>query len=276
MSKLSRVLQSVRDGSFTIKVLNRFSRIKYVPAPEVVVNRYIAEHYPNNGWKSLSSRARQVWTQFHPIFDDFEVHSIAYVGANDGTMALDLAEAFPDLKFYLIEPAPHVFQELVENVSSYPHMRCFNVAAGAERGWSDMFIDDFSPASSLLSYEPVALKEYPFLGKQTTVRVKVEPLDDIMMNGGVTNVDLVIMDVQGYENEVLQGAKRTLQNCRVVISELSLQALYIGSSTFASVYQTLTQESFQLKYLVNPMEGTSHQILQIDGVFIRKQPETVR
>lgn len=276
MSKLTRVLQSVRDGSFAIKVLNRFSRIKYVPAPEVAVNRYMAEHYPDNGWKSLSSRARKVWIRFHPIFDNFEIHTIAYVGANNGTVALALDQVFPGLEFYLVEPAPHVFQELVENVSSCPNMRCFNVAAGAERGWSDMFVDDFSPASSLLPYEPLALEEYPFLGKQTTVRVKVEPLDDIVMKGGATNIDLVIMDVQGYEDRVLQGAKQTLRDCKAVISELSLQALYVGSSTFDSVYQTLAQEGFQLQYLVNPMEGTSHQILQIDGVFVRKQPETVR
>lgn len=276
MSKLSRVLQSVRDGSFAIRVLNRFSRIKYVPAPEVAVNRYIAEHYLDNGWKSLSSRAKKVWIQFHPIFDYFEIHTIAYVGANNGTVALALDEAFPGIKFYLIEPVPHVFQGLVENVSSCPNMRCFNVAAGAERGWSDMFVDDFSPASSLLPYEPIALGEYPFLGKQTTVKVKVEPLDDIVKNGGAANVDLVVMDVQGYEDKVLQGAKRTLQKCKVVISELSLQVLYVGSSTFDSVYQTLAEEGFQLRYLVNPMEGTSHQILQIDGVFVHKQPEAVR
>ncbi len=78
------------------------------------------------------------------------------------------------------------------------------------------------------------------------------------------------MDVQGYENEVLLGAQETLKSCKVVISELSLQALYRGSSTLDSVYQTLVHQGFQLQYLINPMQGVSHQILQIDGIFVRE------
>jgi hypothetical protein len=81
------------------------------------------------------------------------------------------------------------------------------------------------------------------------------------------------MDVQGYENEVLLGAKETLKSCKAVISELSLQTLYGGSSTFDSVYQVLVHQGFQLQYLLNPMQGKSLQILQIDGIFVRVQHE---
>ena len=81
---------------------------------------------------------------------------------------------------------------------------------------------------------------------------------------------MLLMDVQGYEDEVLRGAETTLAACKVVVSELSLQALYQGSSTFDSVYQTLAHRGFRLRYLLNPIEGTSRRVLQIDGVFIRE------
>jgi FkbM family methyltransferase len=277
MSMLIRILKSLRDGSFAIKVLNRFSRVKYVPAPEPSVDpvdKYIAKHYLGDGWRSWSSDAKKVWIQFSPIFDKFEIHTIAYVGANEGTTALALDEAFAGLEFYLLEPVPQVFETLVRNTTNHRNMRCLNVAAGAEEAWCDMFVDGYSPASSLLRYEPTALQEFPFLGKQVIAKVHVKPLDNILRDCEAGDVDLLLMDVQGYEDKVLQGANRTIKSCKVVISELSLQPLYVGSSTFGSVYQALVGEGFQLQYLVNPLTGVSHQILQIDGVFVRDSVQT--
>jgi hypothetical protein len=149
-------------------------------------------------------------------------------------------------------------------------MHCFNIAVGSKEESRDIFVDEFSPASSLFYYKPIALEEYPFLGRQKNVSVHVKPLDMIMKEHNVGRVDLLLMDVQGFENEVLIGARETVQSCKVVISEMSLQALYIGSSTFDSVYQTLVHKGFQLQYLINPLKGESHQIIQIDGIFVRE------
>ncbi len=98
-------------------------------------------------------------------------------------------------------------------------------------------------------------------------------LDAIVKEEKIADVDLLVMDVQGYEDEVLRGAKETLKSCKIVISELSLQALYKNSSTFDSVYQTLIHQGFLLQYLVNPMQGESRQILQMDGIFVRVRCE---
>jgi hypothetical protein len=83
-------------------------------------------------------------------------------------------------------------------------------------------------------------------------------------------VDLLIIDVQGFEDEVLKGAINSLSKCKAVISELSLQELYIGSSTFDSIYQTLSLINFKMRYFINPLKGASGQIRQIDGVFVRE------
>lgn len=273
VGKLSRILSSLRDRTLAIKVLNRLSRVKYVPAPSVALDEYIADHYPGDGWMSLSSAARRAWVCFSPVFSNHKIRSIAYVGANVGTSALALNEAFSGLEFYLVEPVPEVFQTLLENTENRRNMHCLNEAAGAQESWCDMFVDSYSPASSLLPYEQMALREFPFLGEQATVRVHVRPLDDILRASGAGGVDFLLMDVQGYEDKVLQGAKRTLRSCQVVVSELSLCPLYIGSSTFDSVYQVLAGESFRLRHIINPMEGVNHQILQFDGVFVREQPE---
>ncbi len=270
MNKFFRIFKYIRDGTLAFRILNRFSSIKYIPKPDNGINKYMKEHYPGAAWKSWPPFTKEVYVQFAPIFERFKIHTIAYVGAHNGEKALCLNEAFPGREFYLIEPVPEVFQMLLKNTANCKNMHCIEIAAGAEEGLKDMFADEFSEASSLLPYESIALKEFPELGKWVTIKVHVRPLDDILRDYEVKNVDLLLMDVQGYEDKVLEGAKQTLKSCKVVISELSLQSLYAGSSTFDSAYQVLIHKGFRLKYLFSPVKGESQQILQIDGAFVRE------
>jgi len=266
---LANILRSILDRTFLIKTHNRLSATRYVPAPETAIDEYLSKHFPGQGWRNLSRSARRAWVDFSPLFSDMEIHSVVHVGANDGIFTLSLNEAFPGLFFYLIEPVPSTFQKLEANVSSLPNMKCFNFAAGAKEKISEMFVDDFSPASSLMPYEGSAIKEFPFLGKGRAAKIQIMPLDQILQSCGAAEVDMLIMDVQGYEDKVLQGAEKTLKYCAAVMSELSLQDLYRGSSTFDSVYQALVREGFHLKHLLNPLKGANQTILQIDGIFVR-------
>lgn len=274
MSLFFRLLKSIQDGSFAFKILNRISPIEYVLGPEKEINEYLAKHYPRGeNWRALSPAGRKTWIQFHPVFNHHKIQIVAYVGANEGHTALALNEVFPGREFFLFEPAPQTFDILVEKTKQHKNMHCLNIAAGSKEEYRQMLVDEFSPASSLLPYEPIAIQEYPFLGRQHNIKVHVRPLDLVMKENNITDVDLILMDVQGYENEVLLGAKETFKSCKAVITELSLLALYSGSSTFDSVYQSLAQQGFQLRYLINPMQGESHQILQIDGIFVRDRNE---
>lgn len=274
MNLITRIIKAIQNGSVAFKLLNRISSVKYVPGPENEINQYLAKHYPlGDAWRTLSPSGRKIWMQFNPIFDHHEIQTIAYVGANEGNTALALNEAFPGRVFYLFEPVPGTFDILVEETKQYKNMHCYNIAAGSKEEYHQILVDEYSPASSLLPYQPIAVIEYPFLGKQHSINVQVRPLDMVFQQNKIDQVDMLLMDVQGYENEVLLGAKETLKTCKVVISELSLQSLYKGSSTFDSVYQVLVRQGFQLQYLINPMQGESHQILQIDGIFVRNRHE---
>lgn len=269
MDFFCRIFKSVQDGSFVYKIANRLSRIQYVPGPEIETDAYLAKHYPNgNFWRLLPPAGRKIWIQFSPIFNAHDVKVIVFAGAHTGDVALALNEVFPGREFYLFEPVPQTFTLLSEKTKRYENMHCFNIAAGSKEEQGDIFVDEFTQASSLLPYEPIATREYPFLGRQHSVKINIKPIDMVMAAHNAV-ADLLIMDVQGYENEVLMGAGETINSCKVVISELSFQALYQGSSTFDSVYQVLVKKGFHLQYIINPMQGDSRHILQIDGIFVR-------
>jgi FkbM family methyltransferase len=270
MNLATRIVKSVQDGSLPIKLLNRISRTKYVISQEVRTDDFLAEHYIGEGWKALSSTSKRIWVDLYAVFNQTDIAHITYVGAHDGTMASGIDEAFPHRRFFLIEPAQSTFKKLVETVSSRPNMKCVNIAAGSKDDIVDMFVDDFSAASSILPYTEIVAHEFPFLGQGQTTRVDVKRLDDILQEHAVDETDLLIIDVQGYEDEVLAGAQNTLKIVKAVMIELSLRDLYLASSTFDSVYQALVGNGFRLRYLLNPIRGSGQSILQIDGVFIRE------
>jgi FkbM family methyltransferase len=270
MSIAARILKSIQDGSFPIKLLNRISRTKYVPSQEVRMDEFLAEHYSAEGWKKFFLNAKRIWMDLYPVFNQIDIRDITYVGVHNGEVALGMDEAFPLRHFFLIEAAPTTFQKLTENVSSRPNMRCVNIAAAAKDETVDMFVDDFSAASSILPYSEMAIRESPFLGRGNKTRVKGQPLDYILQEHSVEKTDMLILDVQGYEDKVFSGALLTLESCKVVMSELSLQDLYLGSSTFDSVYRQLSDRKFRLRYLLNPIKGSGQMILRIDGTFMRE------
>lgn len=270
MAITKRIIKSIQDGSFAIKLLNRISRTQYVPSQEVLIDEFFAEHYSGEKWKPFSPNAKRIWMDLHPVFNQFDIIDITYAGAHTGEVALGIDEAFPLRRFFLIEAVPATFQKLKDNVSSRPNMRIVNMAAGEKDETVEMFVDDFTAASSILPYTERAIKEFPFLGRGKKTSVSVRSLDGILQEHAVEKTDMLILDVQGYEDKVFSGASSTLKSCNVVMSELSLQDLYLGTSTFDSVYRLLLNHGFRLRYLVNPIRGSSNAILQIDGIFVRE------
>lgn len=269
-SIISRLVNAVRDGTLPYKAACRITRTSYSPPPHIRVAEVLADIFPGNAWRSFSPVARRIWIDLHVALDPVDIRHVVHVGAHTGEFSLAFNEAFPGRQLYLLEPAPQTYATLLKNVGGFENIHCLNVAAGAEDGTATLHVDEYSPANSLLPYTKAALQEFPFLGKQTSCQVRIRPLDSALQEWGAPFPELLVLDAQGYENNILRGAPLTLETCRVVMCELSLRPLYAESSTFESVYETLTARGFRLRHLVNPVEGRSLQVLQIDGIFIRE------
>lgn len=148
------------------------------------------------------------------------------VGANVGCTALlfgELARAV-----HAFEPSPTTYGFLADNIaqSGLTNVRVHNLGLGAESGTLTL---SWSPTNRSGGFIRNPDEGFPRLEDET---VQVRTLDDMVDNLGLSQVDFIKIDVEGFEGEVLKGAQRTLARFQpVVLLELNHWCLNVFRRT---------------------------------------------
>ena len=74
-------------------------------------------------------------------------------------------------------------------------------------------------------------------------------LDTFCNNNNITNIDLIAMDLQGYELNALKSLGQLLQNVKYIITETCIETTYKGGCNFKELYELLSQNGFE--YIVS-------------------------
>ncbi len=130
------------------------------------------------------------------------------VGANIGAISIPAARKVGDSgRVLAIEASPKVFPYLERNVilNQLSHVRCFNVAASSETGQLPFYeapVDHFGMGSLGTQFD------------KPPVTIMANTLDQILAEEKIEQVDLLKIDVEGFEVRVLQGAQQLLHGKR--------------------------------------------------------------
>ena len=82
-------------------------------------------------------------------------------------------------------------------------------------------------------------------------------------------MDLLKIDVQGFERAVLAGARYVLKNTRAVLMEVNLQSHYAGDDTLPALWNQLAAQGFSLWSLSPPFTGADGKALWADALFLK-------
>ncbi len=202
---------------------------------------------------------------------NMNINTIIDVGAHKGEFAAQLHKILPNANIYCFEPLPDIFLELNANLKKLPNFKLFNLAIGAEQGELEMYRSEFSPSSSLVKMAKLHKENYPFSSGESLEKVKVKTLDEIAKELKIEDNLLLKIDVQGYEDKVINGAKDVLNSTKVLIIETSFRELYEGQVLFSDIYKLLSEQGFvysgNWEESKSPIDGIP---LQQDSIFIKK------
>jgi FkbM family methyltransferase len=200
-----------------------------------------------------------------------EIKTVLDIGANTGQFALRIHKILPDAKIYSFEPLASCFEELKRNMRDVPKFQGFNYALGNEAGKRTIYHNDFSDSSSLLPMEQLHKDSFPFTKNASEEIIEVRRLNDIADSLELTDKILIKIDVQGFEDRVIQGGEKTIKRAKILIVETSFEPLYRGQFLFDGIYSILKSLGFVFKggeeSLRNPKDGG---ILQCDSIFVRE------
>jgi len=123
------------------------------------------------------------------------------VGANIGIYSRCFSDCVgPTGVVHAFEPSPQNFRRLQSATRKLPNVRLSRAAVGERSGRSQLYLSDNLNVDHR-TYRPEG-------ESRETVRVDIIALDDYFRPGA--RVDLIKLDVQGYELHALRGANRVL------------------------------------------------------------------
>ena len=192
------------------------------------------------------------------------------VGANEGQWIGSLLDLLTIPEVWIFEPNPAAMAACRQRVGNRSGVRYFDAAVGEAAGQIELHITGSSDHASVL--QPRA----EFIGKHysadaadvaRTIQVPLCTLDSIVPES--QSIDLLKIDVQGFERAVLAGAQRVLVNTRAVLIEANLQSHYVGDELFPALWNQLAAAGFSLWSLSPPYLGAGGQALWADAVFVR-------
>jgi FkbM family methyltransferase len=151
------------------------------------------------------------------------VRWVVDVGANHGDFAQAASAVHPDSQVLLVEPLPTLHPEITRRAGNRAgRWQLASVALGRSAGNSTLYVDPLvDSVGSLLGFNDEYLREHPETkpGKQFTCEVMT--LDNLCHERKVQTIDLLKLDVEGFEFEALAGAAEMLPRTRSVIVEVS-------------------------------------------------------
>ena len=194
------------------------------------------------------------------------------VGANVGQFARNAREEGYRNTIVSFEPLSDAHGLLIQSAGGderwIVHERC---ALGAAPGEANMNVAQNSFSSSLLpmlATHSDAAPESVYIGHDLT---RVITLDSVFDHYGVGSERVFLkIDTQGYEKQVLDGARASLPRIMAVQLELSVVPLYESQSLYRHFFAFFEEAGFTL-WSLSPgfTDRRTGQLLQFDAVFVR-------
>lgn len=170
------------------------------------------------------------------------------VGAHKGESILFFKEIYKNAKIYSFEPEPSNFETL-SLLAKGNDCFVYNMAIGDADERVFFYRQDISHLGGLLPINHHSTDSLGYAAKAKNEKIEVEKLklDTFCVQNDIKHIDILKIDVQGFEVGVLKGAHNTLKHTDCVTVEISLYDFYENNgSSLLQVEQIMTDSGFIL------------------------------
>lgn len=140
------------------------------------------------------------------------------VGANVGVFSI-YAAILNAKKVYAFEPVPETYMMLKENIKLNNLENVIipiNKALGDKEKVEIMYYSNIGDGGTTLNLSKIKYLNEKVIKK--SIKVMITTLDNFVKQNKIPKVDFIKMDVEGYEENILLGAKETIKKWKPILS----------------------------------------------------------
>jgi FkbM family methyltransferase len=189
-------------------------------------------------------------------------------GANLGHTSLQFLTLFPDARIFAFEANPEIVDELKRKMAAHPQVTVLPNAIGAENKNIPFNVTNDNGASSIFQPNETVLKYHgEKLHVKTVHEVPMVRIDSVISE---PEIDILKLDLQGFELEALKGADKILKNTRLVYTEIEFTELYNDQPLFSHIDLFLRSHNFRLLNYYNLWTHPDGQLTSGDVIYLNR------
>lgn len=208
-----------------------------------------------------------------------EVHgtlNFVQIGANDGVMNDPIYKFIQKNKNrvsgFVLEPLPDIFSLLVKNYEAFPSIKPLNLAI--HNFENEMLLYRVKPehlskvpafARGISSFDPNHWKRTSLVPDPDYIQseiVKCVSFSQLLEENKISEVDLLLIDTEGYDYEILMGIDFSSLKPRIIRFEHGVRDRVMPESNFIEVVERLNSQGYQIiaesydatAYLLDPKD----------------------
>ena len=248
------------------------------PAPEIAAKPTESrEHGLDEGFNRVllgDDRSERIFA-FHA--KRMGITRLLDIGSNSGQFASKVRRFGFDGIIYSVEPQRAAHEELRSNARSDPRwIPLSRQAAGRRRCSLDLNLSQNSWSSSFLALHENHLRAAPGARMVAQERVYVTRTADLLREPLMCKIEALKIDVQGYELEVLEGLRPSMDGIRLLLLEMSSVECYVGAPDMLALDRLLVEELGFTRISLEPSYYDEAGVAQqFDGIYARPAPTVV-
>jgi len=205
------------------------------------------------------------WTSdVHALLKTFPPRVIVDGGAHTGRFTRKFLQHYKNARIHAFEPIPSLATNLTK---SFPKRVTVHAVALGDKNEDLKFnVLAYKGASSVFEPSPV-LKAFQ-KGKTAVSRVLTVPCR--RLESIIPAVDLIKLDLQGYELNALKGCGALLKATRLIVTEIEFIPLYNNQPLFSDIAMYLSANNFRLFNLYDLWTHPHGQLTAGNAIFINR------
>lgn len=184
------------------------------------------------------------------VLDPISIKTIVDAGASIGKTSEKFSQIFPDAIVHAIEPYPPFYESLLKLASTNENIRIHNFALSDFDGTEYLKVNQCEGTNSLLHTNRKSEKIFDDLLKtKDELLVNTKKIDSFVQSQDLKKIDILKLDLQGYELTAIKGALQTLNKNQigVILCEIIFADLYQNQNSPIQLLQCLVENhSFKI------------------------------